>query len=111
MALPPGQARPERRRQMQDAACSAMVPPMSRPRRILYYFHLMNDNTLALTRLRGAQCRPMVMAGPLGGPVHQKPARKESAKGTPWEVLFWTLDDRGKGASPVRASRISLPSG
>ena len=26
--------------------------------------------------------------GAIGSPVHQKPARKESAKGALWEVLF-----------------------
>jgi hypothetical protein len=40
----------------------------------------------------------MVMAGPFGSPFHQKPVRKERAKDTLWEVLFWTLDDRGKGS-------------
>src|SRR5262245_51306702 len=68
MAVPPGQARRDRRCQMQDAACSAMVPPMSpskgageQPREnsaaqqaSCITFHLMNDNTPALTTLRGA---------------------------------------------------------
>ena len=58
----------------------------------------MNDSTLALTTLRDAQCRLMVMAGPFGSPFDQKPVRKESAKDALWEVLFWTLDDRGKGS-------------
>jgi hypothetical protein len=40
----------------------------------------------------------MVMAGPFGSPFDQKPVRKESAKDALWEVLFWTLDDRGKGS-------------
>jgi hypothetical protein len=88
-----------------------MVPPMSRPQAppaatrkqrrpasILYYFHLMNDNTLALTTLRDVVWRLIFYAGAIGRPVHQKPARKESGKGALWEVLFWTLDDRGKGS-------------
>jgi hypothetical protein len=58
----------------------------------------MNDSTLALTTLRDAQCRLMVMAGPFGSPFHQKSVRKESAKDALWEVPFWTLDDRGKGS-------------
>ena len=65
---------------------------------ILHHFRLMNDSTLALTTLRDAQCRLMVMAGPFGSPFHQKPVRKEGAKDALWEVLFWTLDDRGKGS-------------
>jgi hypothetical protein len=58
----------------------------------------MNDSTLALTTLRDAQCRLMVMAGPFGSPFDQKPVRKEGAKDALREVLFWTLDDRGKGS-------------
>src|SRR5215472_3236689 len=111
MALRPGQARRERRRQMQDAACSAMVPPMSRPQAqraatrkqrcpasILHHLQLMNDSTLALTTLRDVVWRLMFYAGAVSRPAHQKPARKESAKGALCEVLFWTLDDRGKGS-------------
>src|SRR5215469_5140974 len=98
MASPQGQARREKQRQMRDAACSAMVPPMSRPQAppaatrkqrrpasILYYFHLMNDNTLALTTLRDVVWRLIFYAGAIGRPVHQKPARKESGKGALWE--------------------------
>src|SRR5262249_35214655 len=63
MALPPGQARRDRRRQMQDAACSAMVPPMSRkqrlPRGIAHHFQLMNDSTPRLKTLRA----PRLAAG------------------------------------------------
>jgi hypothetical protein len=40
----------------------------------------------------------MVMAGPFGSAFHQKPVRKERAKDALWDVLFWTLDDRGKGS-------------
>jgi hypothetical protein len=37
-----------------------------------------------------------------GGAIWQslssKACKKERAKDAPWEVLFWTLDDRGKGS-------------
>src|SRR5262249_58722650 len=88
MALPRGQARQERRRQMQDAACSAMVPPMSRPKgagkhppesracreasRIA--FQLMHDTTVRLKTLRV----PMPEAG--GGGAGGVVARKGTAR-------------------------------
>ena len=41
-----------------------------------------------------------------GGAIWQslssKACKKERAKDAPWEVLFWTLDDRGKGSKSGR---------
>src|SRR5215472_10501881 len=68
------------------------------PASILHHLQLMNDSTLALTALRDVVWRLMFYAGAVSRPAHQKPARKESAKGALCEVLFWTLDDRGKGS-------------
>jgi hypothetical protein len=33
-----------------------------------------------------------------GGAIWQSLSSKERAKDALWEVLFWTLDDRGKGS-------------
>src|SRR5215470_19570416 len=94
MALPPGQARRERRRQMQDAACSAMVPPMSRsqaqraatrkqrcPAGILHHLQLMNDSTLALTTLRDVLWRLMFYAGAVSRPRSSKAGEKRKREG------------------------------
>jgi hypothetical protein len=70
----------------------------------------MNDSTLALTTLRDAQCRLMVMAGPFGSPFDQKPVRKEGAKDALWQVPFGRLMIAAKQVR-LRASRKSFPDG
>ena len=71
------------------------------PAGILHHFRLMNDSTLALTTLRDAQCRLMVMAGPFGSPFHQKPVRKSARRMRYGTCFFGRLMIAAKGASPV----------
>src|SRR6266436_4368009 len=71
------------------------------PAGILHHFRLMNDSTLALTTLRDAQCRLMVMAGPSGSPFHQKPVRKSARRMRHGKCFFGRLMIAAKGASPV----------
>jgi hypothetical protein len=73
------------------------------PAGILHHFRLMNDSTLALTTLRDAQCRLMVMAGPFGSPFHQKPVRKSARRMRYGKCFFGRLMIAAKGASPVES--------
>jgi hypothetical protein len=57
-----------------------------------------NDSTVALTTLRDVVWRLMFYAGAVWRPRSSKASEKESAKGALYEVLFWALDDRGKGS-------------
>jgi hypothetical protein len=82
-----------------------------RPASILYYFHLMNDNTLALTTLRDVVWRLIFYAGAIGRPVHQKQQEKKAGRVRYGKCFFGRWMIAAKGASPVRASRISFPSG
>src|SRR5258708_24490246 len=51
------------------------------PAGILHHFRLMNDTTLALTTLRDAQCRLMVVAVALGTAPFPKPLTKKKQQG------------------------------
>src|SRR5215472_8867375 len=81
------------------------------PAGILHHPQRMNDSTLALTTLGDVVWRLMFYAGPFGGPVHQNQQEKKARRVHYVKCFFECLMIAEKGASPVRASRISFPSG
>jgi hypothetical protein len=78
------------------------------PARILYYFHLMNDNTLALTTLRDLVAADILCRGHLAAPFIKSQQEKKARKVRYGKCFFGRLMIAAKGKSPVRASRISF---
>jgi len=71
----------------------------------------MNDSTLALTTLRDVVWRLMLCRGRFAAPLIKSQREKKARRVRYVKCFFGRWMIAAKGASPVRASRISFPSG